>query len=119
MHNKPLRPGREPRRTRRVGADAAFARAMARSEFGRFYVDEAQQAEVRRSLTRGKTRRKPADDPAPEPVEAKKSSAKRAKCDSGKPGPWRQPRVRERRTELADARARLAAAAKSRKEEAR
>lgn len=31
---------------------AAFAKAMTRSEFGRFYSDDAEQAEVRRSLER-------------------------------------------------------------------
>lgn len=31
---------------------AAFAKAMARSEFGRFYSDDAQQAEIRRSVQR-------------------------------------------------------------------
>jgi hypothetical protein len=36
----------------RRGADAAFARAMARAEFGRFYTDDNDLREVRRSLAR-------------------------------------------------------------------
>ena len=34
---------------KRNGADAAFARAIARAEFGRFYCDENDLREVRRS----------------------------------------------------------------------
>ena len=51
QHIKSFRSGRWPfrRHSRRVGADAAFAKAMARSEFGRFYTDEQEQKEVRRS----------------------------------------------------------------------
>jgi hypothetical protein len=40
------------RRSRRVGADAAFAKAMARSEFLRFNTDESQQREVAGSLAK-------------------------------------------------------------------
>jgi hypothetical protein len=94
-----------------MGADAAFAKAMARSEFGRFYTDEQEQREVRRSLARGKARReaKPAttegDAPAPAKVAGKT-----------KPALWKQLSPRHRRTELAEARARLREAAKLRTE---
>ena len=95
-------------RSRRVGADAAFAKAMARSEFGRFYTDEAEQREVARSLAKAKagsaTLRAPAH--APRVRSSKQVIAKR------KAELWREPRVRERRTELAGARARLLSAAR-------
>ena len=59
QHIKISQPGiARVRRRRRVGADAKFARAMARAEFGRFYTDEREQREVRRSLERAKARRK-------------------------------------------------------------
>jgi hypothetical protein len=101
------------RRSRRVGANAAFAKAMARSEFGRFYTDQSEQRELARSLARARpasaASRAPADMPrAPSP---KKAVAKR------KAAIWREPRVRERRTELADARARLLSAARRRSAE--
>jgi hypothetical protein len=46
------------RRRRQFKSDAAFARALTRSVFGRFYTDERQQKEVRQSLERAKARRK-------------------------------------------------------------
>ena len=41
-----------------------FARALARAAFGRFYWDERQDAELRRTLGRKTARRKP---PRPKP----------------------------------------------------
>jgi hypothetical protein len=93
-----------------MGADAAFAKAMARSEFGRFYSDENEQREVARSLARAKAASATTNTPAGvsrTPV-CKQAVAKR------KVELWREPRVRERRTELADARARLLSAARRR-----
>jgi hypothetical protein len=49
-----LQKSRQPRRSRRVGASAEFARAMARAEFGRHYVDDKDLEEVQRSLQRAK-----------------------------------------------------------------
>jgi len=95
-----------------VGADAAFAKAIARSEFGRFYTDEQEQREVRRSLDRAKARREPE---ARNPEPAKKEEAEPARSKS-KRVLWHQPSPRLRRTELAEARARLKAAAKLRTE---
>ena len=115
QHIKLFRPlgvpgrGSSRKRSRRVGLDAAMAKAIARSEFGRFYVDDQQQREVQRSLDRAKGRRQPAEDQKP----AAPRSAKPE--DKPKPKLWHQPSVRERRTEIADAKARIAAAAKLRK----
>ena len=121
QHIKSLRSGRGRLRphSRRVGANAAFAKAMARAEFGRFYTDEQQQREVRRSLERAKARRAPQPrdrEPAKEagPGDQQAGLGDEAK-PRAKPRPWRQPSVRERRTEIAEARARLAASARSRK----
>jgi hypothetical protein len=102
------------RRRRRVGADADFAKAMARLEFGRFYTDEQQQREVRRSLERAKPCRQP-NEPEPE-KKVPSAPPPSAGADKCKPKLWHRPRVRERRTELADGMAKLAARAKSRKE---
>jgi hypothetical protein len=122
QHIKTPRPGNaRVRRRRRIGADAAFARAMARAEFGRFYTDEREQREVRRSLEGAKARTAPDN----------RSSADRAGTageaepprPDGKPGAkpklWHRPGIRERRTELAEAKARLAAAAVLRRERER
>ena len=109
-------PGRWPwrPRQRRIGADAAFAKAMARAEFGRFYTDEAREKEVARSLARARTRREPPPDAkAAGPVkEVSGSSAKGA--GRSKPPPQSRLSPRERRTERAEAMARIAAAAKRR-----
>ena len=94
-----------------MGLDPAMAKAIARSEFGRFYVDDQQQREVQRSLDRAKGRRQPAEDQKP----AAPLSAKPEDKPKPKPKLWHQPSVRERRTEIADAKARIAAAAKLRK----
>lgn len=93
----------------RCGADAAFARAMARSEFGHFYFDERDLQEVRRSLARGKT-------------QSESSRPRQAKAGTGpehtKPAPrdkgdlWRPVGVRERRSELKAGLARLKEARK-------
>ena len=102
LGNRPFR-----LRSRRIGADAAFAKAMARSEFGRFYTDEQEQREIRRSLARAKARRiqqKP-DENAPAPARV---------AGKTKPALWKEPNPRHRRTELAEARARLRDAAKLR-----
>ena len=112
QHIKSFRSGRWPfrRHSRRVGADAAFAKAMARSEFGRFYTDEQEQKEVRRSLDRAKGRRESEEQ---KPERKEEIAPARSKC---KPVLWHQPSPRLRRTELAEARARLKAAAKLRTE---
>jgi hypothetical protein len=89
---------------------------MARSEFGRFYADDQQMREVQRSLARARGRRTEARSNSAGPAEMEKSSAASGKS-GGKPKLWHQPSVRERRTEIADAMARLAAGAKSRKAE--
>lgn len=115
---KPLRSSRWPWRQRplRVGADAAFAKAIARSEFGRFYVDDQHMREVARSLARPRagsmpTRQVLGGTQAPG-ADARLSRGKaRAKCDQGL---WQQPSLREQRTKLAAAKARLLAAARGR-----
>jgi hypothetical protein len=99
-----------------VGADAKFARAMARAEFGRFYTDEREQREVRRSLERAKARRKMETSGGEErPAEA--APAMPDGKGSAKPKLWHRPSVRERRTEIAEGMARLIAGAKRRKAE--
>ena len=105
QHNKSFRPGRWPfrQRSRRVGADAAFAKAIARSEFGRFYTDDQEQREGRRSLDRAEARRKP-KAPSPEPAKQEEVAPTPSKS---KRALWHQPSPRLRRTELAEARARL------------
>jgi hypothetical protein len=84
---------------------------MARSEFGRFYTDESEQRELARSLAKARPASAASRAPADMPRAPKKAVAKR------KAAIWREPRVRERRTELADARARLLAAARRRSAE--
>jgi hypothetical protein len=97
-----------------MGADAAFAKAMARSEFGRFYTDDQEQREVRRSLARAKARRD-ADQRMRQPAMMQASAAAPAKvAGKSKPALWKEPSPRNRRTELAEARARLKATARSR-----
>ncbi len=74
MHkSKPSR-GR-PWRKSRAGA-AEFARAMAKAEFGRHYVNDQQLEEVQRSMTRAKARRAPAPE----------NSAPRSTTQSGTTG---------------------------------
>jgi hypothetical protein len=75
---------------------------MARSEFGRFYTDEAEQREVARSLAKAKAGSAILSAPADAP-RARSRKQVVAKC---KAELWHEPRVRERRTELADVRAR-------------
>jgi hypothetical protein len=118
QHVKVPKPGnaRVWRRRRRVGADAAFAKAMARAEFGRFYTDERELREVRRSLQRAKARREAKTGAAPA-AQARIGAVSR-EPDSrtrAKPKLWHHPSFRERRTELAEARAKLMAAAAARK----
>ncbi len=93
---------------------------MARAEFGRFYTDDQEQREVRRSLERAKARR--TSQPHTPELEQEQWSARREPRKAGndawlkpKSGLWHQPSVRERRTEIADAKARLAASARLRK----
>jgi hypothetical protein len=105
------------RRRRRLGADAAFAKAMARAEFGRFYTDECEQREVRRSLERAKARRKAEKGGSAAAQVAEPAVAKPADKGSAKPKLWHRPSVRERRTEIAEGMARLIAGAKRRKAE--
>jgi hypothetical protein len=93
-----------------MGADAAFAKAMARSEFGRFYSDDNEQREVARSLARAKA----AAPTSTTPADVSRSPARKQAVAKRKAELWREPRVRERRTELADARARLLSAARRR-----
>jgi len=83
---------------------------MARSEFGRFYSDEIEQREVARSLARAKAASATLNTPAAvSRAPARKEAVAKRKVEL-----WREPRVRERRTELADARARLLSAARRR-----
>jgi hypothetical protein len=116
QHIKLLRPGKRPIRpsSRRIGADAAFAKAMARSEFGRFYTDEHEQREVRRSLERAKSRRlapqtTQSKEGVDEPVGPKSKTSPRVAV-------WTPPSPRHRRSEIADAMARLKLAGRLRKE---
>jgi len=112
------RPGQWPwrPRQRRAGADAAFAKAIARAEFGRFYTDDAREQEVARSLAQAKTRRKSAAA-AEMALPVKESRDPPAKGSSrSESAPQTQLSPRERRTERAEAMARIAAAAMSRKE---
>jgi hypothetical protein len=104
-----MRPGHWPwrRNSRRIGADAAFAKALARSEFGRFYTDDREQREIARSLVRARKKRNGVSAEAPEKQEA---DAKAEKKPPKKVQLWRPPSIRERRSELATARARLMAA---------
>ena len=99
-----------------MGADAAVAKAMARAEFGRFYTDECEQREVRRSLERGKARRK-SDNGGAEDMPVGAVPPKPAGKGRAKPRLWHRPSVRERRTEIAEGFARLSAGAKRRKAE--
>jgi hypothetical protein len=106
------------RRRQRDGADAAFAKALARSEFGRFYTDDAREREVRASLARAKARRAAkhakSDLPARNaPTEAAAQPAA-AEARPKKHVPWRAPRVRELRQQIADGKARLLQEAKER-----
>lgn len=115
QHIKLSRPCNGPARrpSRRIGADAAFAKALARSEFGKFYTDERELREVRRSLERAKGgRRGPHANSAlqaEKPTEPKLKGGTRAKL-------WAQPCPRHRRSEIADAMARLKLAGRLRKE---
>jgi len=91
---------------KRNGADAAFARAIARAEFGRFYCDDNDLREVRRSMARGEAHRRqmneaaqPSASGSPKPDKPKAPKPKGTMRDA--------PRLRERRTELAEAFARL------------
>jgi hypothetical protein len=100
----------------RKGADAAFAKAMARAEFGKNYTDDAREAEVRRSLARGKARQaREAAPPKLAPAERDKGGDQEP---DGVPGackpagtakfkPWRVIGLREQRQRLATAKARL------------
>jgi hypothetical protein len=117
LSSKPLRPSRWPwrDRPRRVGADAAFAKAIARSEFGRFYADDQQMREVARSLRRAqgkRTRQVPGPPPqAPDNEAASSQQKPRARRDQAL---WRGPNLREQRSKLAVGKARLLAAARAR-----
>jgi hypothetical protein len=106
-HNKRIRSGQWPWRAqpRRVGADAAFAKALARSEFGRFYTDDREQREVARSLARAKGKSAAHSSPPPEPPKVDPPGDRHA--EKRRVTLWREPRVRERRTELANAKMRL------------
>ena len=119
QHTKSFRPkgvsGHGPfrQRSRRVGLDPAMAKAIARSEFGRFYVDDQQQREVQRSLERAKGRRQPAG--SRDPGRRRKGACSCQAESKTKPKLWHQPSVRERRTEISDAMARIAKGAAQRK----
>jgi hypothetical protein len=94
-----------------MGADAAFAKAIARSEFGRFYTDDSEQREIARSLA--KSRKTPNRDRTQEPQEHKVQDQKTA---FKRVVPWRPPSVRTRRSEIESALARLMAEARLREE---
>ena len=94
---------------KRSGADATFARAIARAEFGRFYCDENDLREVRRSMARGRQEHEggqPAATGSLKPGKPKAPTLKGTTRDA--------PRLRERRTELAEAFQRLREARKQR-----
>ena len=103
-----------PPRGRRNGAAGDFAAAIARVEFGRFYVDEARLQEAKRSVEAAIARRKPAPRPKAEPPQAEEAAAeghagaREAKASAKtKQIPWKMPSVRERRTEIAEGLERL------------
>jgi hypothetical protein len=97
-------------------ADAAFAKAMARSEFGKYYTDEQEQREVRRSLARARSR-KGAQARIGTPLTSADAQPERPEPQAnGKLKLWHAPSPRHRRTELAAAATRLKAAGKSRRE---
>jgi len=91
---------------KRNGADAAFARAIARSEFGRFYVDERDVQEVRRSMARREAHHRQ-KDAAAQPTASGSPKPDKPKAPKPKGTTRDAPRLRERRTELAEAFARL------------
>jgi hypothetical protein len=88
LHPKKIRPGHWPwrRRGRRIGADAAFAKVLARSEFGRFYSDDREQREIAQSLLRARKKRNGVRREAPQGQEAEETAEKKA---PGKVQPWR------------------------------
>ena len=102
-----------PLRGRRNGAAGDFAAAIARVEFGRFYVDEARLQEAKRSVEEAIARRKPAGSKADsvrtvEPGKEVHTTAREAKASAKtKQIPWKMPSVRERRTEIAEGLERL------------
>jgi hypothetical protein len=99
------------RRPRRVGADPAFAKAITRMEFGRFYTDDREQREIARDLAPAKALRRRTEAPKPPPqVERQEKRAASLKINLS-----RRPRVRERRAELEVAWARLRLAAQQRR----
>jgi len=91
-----------PKSHKRNGADAAFARAIARAEFGRFYCDENDLREVRRSMARRRQTNEATHRAATGSLKPGKP-----KASAPKGTPRDAPRLRERRTELAEAFARL------------
>ena len=113
---KTIRLGHWPwrRYSRRVGADPAFAKAIARSEFGRFYTDDQEQREIARSLARAKGRRM--SKPSSQEAASEAKLPANGPVGKSKVALWREPRVRERRSELAAAKMRLLEAAKLRAE---
>jgi hypothetical protein len=88
----------------RRGADAAFAKAMARAEFGRFYCDDTDLREIRRSMARDKTR---SETPQRSQPKAETNCEQGKPARKGKRSVWRPIGVRERRTELKEGLARL------------
>jgi hypothetical protein len=98
---------------KRNGADAAFARAIARAEFGRFYCDENDLREVRRSMARGEAQRRQKNEAA-QPAANGSLKPGKPKAPTPKGATRHAPRLRERRTELTDAFQRLRQASKQR-----
>jgi hypothetical protein len=96
---------------KRNGADAAFARAIARAEFGRFYCNERDLQEVRRSMARGEAHRRQKNEAA-QPAANRSPKPGKPKAPTPKGTPRDAPRLRERRTELAEALQRLREAGK-------
>jgi hypothetical protein len=92
-----------------------MAKAITRLEFGRFYTDDAREREVARSLARARARREPPQVKAFEPAKPNSGPPTKGKAAT-KPAPRSQLAPRERRTERAEAMARIAAAAKLREE---
>jgi hypothetical protein len=93
-----------------MGADAAFAKALARSEFGRFYTDDREQREIALSLARGR------GTPYQGRPQAQEHKIQDKKVVFKRVVPWRPPSVRTRRSEIASALARLMAEARLRGE---
>jgi hypothetical protein len=98
--NSPYRRG-----ARRIGADADFARALARQEFGRFYWNDRLEAELRGQLGKPEQKDEAWSRKRERPAPARKEN--QDKATTTRAPLWQPPRLREQRQKLAEARARL------------